>query len=56
MNFRYSDRHREGDHICYYSDLSRIRADYPEWNITKDLRTCFEEIADGWLSRLAVAD
>jgi hypothetical protein len=20
MNYTYSDKHREGDHICYYSD------------------------------------
>jgi len=31
MNWRYEDRAREGDHICYYSDLRRIQEDYPGW-------------------------
>jgi CDP-paratose 2-epimerase len=31
MNWRYEDRAREGDHICYYSDLRRIEEDYPGW-------------------------
>jgi CDP-paratose 2-epimerase len=31
MNWRYEDRAREGDHICYYSDLRRIQEDYSGW-------------------------
>ncbi|WP_457093450.1 NAD-dependent epimerase/dehydratase family protein [Microvirga sp. P5_D2] len=53
MNSSYSDQHRQGDHICYYSDLSRIRQDYPDWNITKSVQTCVEEIVEGWMPRLA---
>jgi CDP-paratose 2-epimerase len=30
----YQDEPRRGDHICYISDLRRIRADYPHWDIT----------------------
>ena len=44
MQWEYQDQPREGDHICYISDLSRFRAHYPEWNITKSLDTIFEEI------------
>lgn len=51
MNWSYSEQNRIGDHICYYSDLSAIRADYPEWDITKDLRTTFEEIIESWQAR-----
>jgi CDP-paratose 2-epimerase len=25
MRFRYEDQHRIGDHICYYSDLRKLR-------------------------------
>lgn len=52
MNCVYSDQHRQGDHICYYSDLSSIRKDYPDWGITKNVRTCLEEIVEGWVPRL----
>src|SRR5262249_15423267 len=37
MNYEYVDRNREGDHICYISNLAKIRADYPGWGITKSL-------------------
>ncbi len=55
MNFRYVDQHRRGDHICYYSDLTRVRTDYPNWGISKGLRTIFEEIVEGWMRRPAWA-
>lgn len=52
MQSEYSDRHRPGDHICYYSNLDAIRTDYPEWDIEKDLQTTLVEIAEGWQQRL----
>src|SRR6202167_5468435 len=52
MNSRYIDENRSGDHICYYSDLRKMRAHYPAWDITKNLETIFEEIAASWLARL----
>ncbi len=30
----YLDEPRRGDHICYISDLGRLRGDYPSWDIT----------------------
>ena len=30
MNWRYVDENRIGDHICYYSDLRKMQAHYPE--------------------------
>jgi CDP-paratose 2-epimerase len=53
MNFKYSDKPREGDHIVYYSDLSKIKAHYPKWSITYDLETIFEEIYESWQNRHA---
>ncbi|MEO8276046.1 MAG: NAD-dependent epimerase/dehydratase family protein [Thermoanaerobaculia bacterium] len=44
MEYEYVDRNREGDHICYISDLSKMRAHYPDWGITKSLDDLFEEI------------
>jgi CDP-paratose 2-epimerase len=51
MRHEYVDQARAGDHICYYSDLRRIRAHYPEWRITKDLRTTVTEICAAWQRR-----
>jgi CDP-paratose 2-epimerase len=53
MNWAYEDAHRSGDHICYYSDLSRMRRDYPDWDITKSLDNIFAELLGGWRARLA---
>lgn len=32
-----SDENRKGDHICYISDLSKLRNHYPDWDITISL-------------------
>ena len=41
---RYVDQARKGDHICYISDLSKMKAHYPSWDITKNLDHVFCEI------------
>lgn len=51
MQYDYVDKNREGDHICYISDLSKMRRDYPQWDITKSLDTIFEEIFRATQSR-----
>jgi CDP-paratose 2-epimerase len=48
MIYEYVDKNREGDHICYISDLSKMKAHYPGWDITKNLQTIFEEIYRAW--------
>ena len=53
MRARYVDENRIGDHICYYSDLRKMKAHYPRWNVTKDLPHIFGEIASGWMARSA---
>ncbi|MGJ5818410.1 NAD-dependent epimerase/dehydratase family protein [Paludibaculum fermentans] len=55
MHWRYVDENRIGDHICYYSDLRKMQAHYPAWNISKPLLTIFEEIAGSWMQRLKTA-
>jgi CDP-paratose 2-epimerase len=52
MRWRYVDENRIGDHICYYSDLTKMRAHYHNWNISKPLEVIFEEIAGSWMERL----
>lgn len=51
--YSYVEENRIGDHICYYSDLSKMKAHYPEWDITKSLRQTVKEIVQSWLGRLA---
>jgi CDP-paratose 2-epimerase len=53
MKWRYVDENRVGDHICYYSDLRKIQAHFPEWRITKTLTNIVGEIAASWTERLA---
>ena len=52
MKYSYSDKNREGDHICYISDLSKMKQHYPNWDITKPLKVVFEEIVESWRSRV----
>jgi CDP-paratose 2-epimerase len=44
MIWEYVDENRIGDHICYYSDLTKIKNHYPEFHITKDLNYIVENI------------
>jgi CDP-paratose 2-epimerase len=53
MISEYSHKNREGDHICYISDLSKMTMHYPEWRVTKSLEAIFEEIYHSWRKRLA---
>jgi len=48
MQWRYVEKNREGDHICYISNLQKIRAHYRAWDITKSLDDIFAEIVHSW--------
>ncbi|MFN8525959.1 MAG: NAD-dependent epimerase/dehydratase family protein [Chloroflexota bacterium] len=41
----YVPQNRTGDHICYISDLRRLKTDYPQWGITRSLPEILEELA-----------
>lgn len=51
MKYKYDETNRIGDHICYYSDLRKMKEHYPNWDITKSLQTTFEEIYQAWIER-----
>jgi len=42
-----SEQNRVGDHICYYTDLRKLRAHYPGWRVRRSL----EEIVDEAVAR-----
>jgi CDP-paratose 2-epimerase len=51
MNWKYVDKAREGDHMCYISDLSKMKQHYPNWTIRKSLDDIFHELVASWMSR-----
>ena len=51
FKYKYLPQNRIGDHICYYSDLSKIKKHYPKWKITISLNDTIDEIIQGWSSR-----
>jgi CDP-paratose 2-epimerase len=53
MIYDYVDNNREGDHICYISDLTKCTAHYPGWWITKSLTDIFSETFESWRRRSA---
>lgn len=52
QNYTYIDQNRAGDHICYYSDLRKMKKHYPKWGITRGLRETIREIVQSWEARL----
>jgi CDP-paratose 2-epimerase len=47
----YVDMPRRGDHICYISDLAKLRTHFPGWRVEISLREIVQEIIDGWRAR-----
>lgn len=46
QKYVYKKDNRIGDHICYYSDLSRIKKHYPNWEMEYDLESLFKSIIE----------
>jgi CDP-paratose 2-epimerase len=44
MEWGYAPSPRAGDHICYYTDLRRIMADYPGWQPEISLDRTFDDL------------
>ena len=49
MKYKYLDQNRIGDHICYYSDLRKMKVHYPNWDITKSLEDVFVDIYNRYM-------
>jgi CDP-paratose 2-epimerase len=45
LKVEYVEQNRVGDHVCYISDLRRLKADCPGWEITRSLDDIFRELA-----------
>jgi CDP-paratose 2-epimerase len=55
LRYTYKDANRAGDHICYISDLSKLRAHFPRWTMQYDLPRILNEIVERHLRRTATA-
>ena len=44
LSYTYEDDNRMGDHIWYVSDVSKFQGHYPDWKLTKDVKTILTEI------------
>jgi CDP-paratose 2-epimerase len=51
LSYEYVDQPRTGDHICYISDLTKLRSDFPEWRLTRSLDCILEEMVEAELAR-----
>ena len=49
--YKYIDKNRIGDHICYYSDLRKMSEHYPRWKVKHSLQDVIGEIANAQRSR-----
>lgn len=46
LEWEYVEDNRIGDHICYISDLTKLKNHYPDWSITRNLDSIFEEMVN----------
>ena len=54
QTYTYVEENRAGDHICYYSDLRKMRAHFPAWDISRTLEQTIGEIVAAWRQRTTV--
>lgn len=54
INWVYLDQNRIGDHICYISDLRKLKSHFPDWGITRSLHSILEEMVKAEVDRMAM--
>lgn len=45
LSYVLDEQNRIGDHIVYYTDMTRFKKDYPQWQITENIDSIFEKFA-----------
>lgn len=48
MIYRYVAKHRDGDHICYISNLGKAKSHYPRWDVSVGLQEIFRQVHSRW--------
>jgi CDP-paratose 2-epimerase len=54
LNWKYVDKNRKGDHICYISNLAKFRSHYPHWSVTIGLDEILRQIITDHTDRLHI--
>jgi CDP-paratose 2-epimerase len=44
LNWKYVEQNRKGDHICYISNLEKLKAHYPNWNVSIGINEILRQI------------
>lgn len=55
VKIAYKDQSRTGDHIWWISDVRKFQAHYPNWKLTRNLRSILSEICAAQQERLGAA-
>ncbi len=56
VDYSLGEENRKGDHICYISDLSKLRSHYPDWEIWLSLRDILAEMISAAEKKLSKTD
>ena len=46
LKYHYQETNRTGDHICYISDLTKLKRDFPSWKLEYNLPGIVSEIVE----------
>jgi CDP-paratose 2-epimerase len=55
VNWSYDERNRIGDHICYISNLNKLKAHFPAWSIAHSLPSIVAEMIRAEEKKLVTA-
>jgi CDP-paratose 2-epimerase len=53
LDWVYNKQNRVGDHICYISDLRKLKSHYPNWTITRSLDSILEQMVAAQIAQAA---
>jgi len=48
LDWQYAPENRTGDHICYITDMAKLKSHYPHWSLTRSLRSICEELVEAY--------
>ena len=52
MRYEYNPKNRDGDHICYYSNLKKIKSHYPDWDVEISIEECIRQMVNREMGKL----
>lgn len=55
VKWTYQERNRIGDHVCYISDLRKLKSHFPVWSITRSLPDILREMISAEEARRSIA-